>query len=482
MSDHVNLRQLARTGPIHFVGISGAGVSALAELVLHVGGRVTGCDLKPGDVADSLRRKGAEIVQGHDASHVADAVAVVTTAAVPQDHPELVAARERGIPVLKRAAALGALVNRGTVVGIAGTHGKTTTTAMTTLVLESGGLDPTGFVGGRMAGWGGGLRPGSEELYVVEADEYDRSFLTLQPDVAVVTTLEADHLDIFGSLEAVEQAFAEFLRPVPADGLIALCQDDAGAARLADSLDEGRVLRYGTDERAQLRAVDLAVSGASMRFEVRRDQEPLGEITLKVPGVHNVNNALAAIAAGMHLGVSFEDARRALAGYRAVARRFEVLGEAGGVVVVDDYAHHPTEVRATLRAARDAYSTRRLIAVFQPHLFTRTRDFHEQFGRVLAAADEVWISDVYPAREQPIEGVTGELVVDAARTAGADVRYEPELDALTVALRPTLRQGDLVVTLGAGDVDTVARALYEGLSRAEPAPTGGSGREARERR
>lgn len=475
MSD-VDLIALAQKGPIHFVGISGAGVSALAELVLHVGGRVTGCDLRPGDVAEALRSKGAEIVQGHDPSHVADAVAVVATAAVPQQHPELVAARERGIPVLKRAAALGALVNKGTVVGVAGTHGKTTTTAMTTLVLEAGGLNPTGFVGGRVAGWGGGLRPGSDELFVVEADEYDRSFLTLQADVAIVTTLEADHLDIFGSLEAVEQAFRDFLEPVPKNGLIALCQDDEGAARLADSLDRPGVLRYGTSEQAGLRAVDLAVSGASMRFEVRRDGESLGEIALKAPGVHNVNNALAAIAAGLHLGVSFDDARRALAAYRPVARRFQVLGEAGGVMVVDDYAHHPTEVRATLEAARDAYSSRRIVAVFQPHLFTRTRDFHEQFGAALDRADEVWISDVYPAREEPIEGVTGRLVADAAREAGASVHYHETLDELRDALLPTLKQGDLVLTMGAGDVDRIAREVYRELSESDATPTGNSAR------
>jgi len=474
MSD-IDLLELSRRGPVHFVGVSGAGVSALAELVLHNGGAVTGCDLKPGEVGDTLRARGASIHDGHDPSHVQDAVAVVTTAAVPADHPELVAARERGIPVLKRAAALGAIVNSGTVVGIAGTHGKTTTTAMTTLVLEAGGLDPTGFVGGRVAAWGGNLRPGSSDIYVVEADEYDRSFHQLRADAAVVTTLEADHLDIFGSLEEVERAFEKFLEPIPETGLIAVCGDDAGAAALGDRVNHPGVRRYGTGATCQLRATDVAVSGSSMRFEVGEGDRSLGHVTLQVPGLHNLRNSLAAIAVGLHFNVPFDDIRRALAGYRAVARRFQVLGEAGGVVVVDDYAHHPTEVRATLQAARDAYTRRRLVAVFQPHLYTRTRDFHREFGQALGAADVVWVSDVYPAREKPIEGVTGELVANAAREAGADVRYHASLDELRDALRHDVASGDLLLTMGAGDVNRIGAELFRELSAADGAPTGAAG-------
>jgi UDP-N-acetylmuramate--alanine ligase len=447
--------------------------------VLRGGGRVSGCDLKPGEIGENLRKKGADIVAGHDVAHVADVSAVITTAAVPADHPELVAARARGIPVLKRAAALGAIVNQGRVVAIAGTHGKTSTTAMTTMVLEAGGLEPTGFVGGRVTAWGGGLRLGGSDVYVVEADEYDRSFHALRADVAVVTTLEPDHMEVFGTLEAVVQAFETFLEPVPAHGLIALCADDAGALALSRKARRAHVLLYGLSEQSDLRAHDVIQSGSSMRFEVTLRGESLGPIALQMPGLHNVRNALAALAVGLHLGVDVDDARRSLAGFRTVARRFSVLGEAGGVIVVDDYAHHPTEVRATLEAARSAYEGRRVIAVFQPHLYTRTRDFHQDFGAALASADEVWLTDVFPARERPIEGVSGELIAKAARAAGARVHYHADLDSLEAALQPELRRGDVAITMGAGDVDRVARALWEWLSDrgdaiATGAPAGGA--------
>jgi UDP-N-acetylmuramate--alanine ligase len=460
----LDLRALARMGPVHFMGISGAGMSALAELVLRAGGRATGCDLKPGAVGAALEALGAVIHRGHDASHVEEAVAVVTTAAVPQDHPELAAARARGIPVLKRAQALGALVNRGTVVGIAGTHGKTTTTAMTTAILEAAGLEPTGFVGGRVPGWGGGLRPGSDSLFVVEADEYDRSFLTLLPTVAVVTTVEADHLDIYGSLESVEEAFRAFVAPVPANGLVVACVDDAGAKRVLEAVAPARRLGYGLGEAAELRAVEIEARGRGMRFVAEDRGEVLGEFLLGVPGVHNVRNALAALAAARHLGVGVDAAQRALAAFRGVARRFQEVGEAGGVAFIDDYAHHPTEVEATLATARAAYPERRVVAVFQPHLYTRTRDFAGEFGRALAAADAVWVADVYPAREAPIPGVTGELVAAAARDGGArEVHYHSDAAELADALAAALRSGDLCITMGAGNIDETGRAVLARL-------------------
>lgn len=460
-----DLIALARTGPVHFVGISGAGVSALAELVLRAGGRATGCDLRPGAVGEALHALGAEVYQGHDPSHVLEAVAVVTTAAVPPDHPELLAAEERGIPVLKRAQALGALVNRGTVVAIAGTHGKTTTTAMTTAILEEAGFDPTAFVGGRVPGWGSGLRAGSDRLFVVEADEYDRSFHTLRPTVAVVTTVEADHLDIYGSIEAVEEAFRRFLAPVPDHGLIACCVDDPGARRLLREAGGARGLSYGLAPDAALRAVGVEVRGRGSRFLLQETGEVLGEILLSVPGLHNIRNALGAFAAARHVGAELEAARRALAAFRGVARRFQELGTAGGVVVVDDYAHHPTEIDATLSAARSAYPGRRLVAVFQPHLYTRTRDFADEFGRALAAADVVWVTDVFPAREAPIPGVSGEMVADAVRATGAaEVHYAPELTALPNALAAALRSGDVCLTMGAGNIDETGRAVLGHLT------------------
>ncbi len=460
----LDLRALAQTGAVHFVGISGAGMSALAELVLRAGGRVTGCDLRPGVVGGTLEGLGATIWQGHDPSHIAEAVAVVTTAAVPPDHPELAAARERGLPVLKRAQALGALVNRGSVVAIAGTHGKTTTTAMTTAILAEAGLDPTGFVGGHVPGWVGGLRPGSDELFVVEADEYDRSFLTLRPRVAVVTTVDADHLDIYGSLAGIEAAFREFVAPVPADGLIVACVDDAGSRRLLAESAGPRGLGYGLSAEAALRAVGVEARGRGTRFVVEESGRPVAEFEIGVPGLHNVRNALAAIAAARHVGADLDAAVRALGGFHGVARRFEEVGEAAGVLVVDDYAHHPTEIAATVVAARAAYPERRLVVAFQPHLYTRTRDFASQFGGALQGADQVWVTEIYPAREAPIAGVTAELVVAAARGAGApDVRYVPGLEALAAGVADALRGGDLFITLGAGNIDQVGRAVLARL-------------------
>lgn len=465
MSAALDLRSLARTGPVHFMGISGAGMSALAEVVLRAGGRVTGCDLKPGAVGDALRRLGAAIVEGHDPTHVTDAVALVTTSAVPQDHPELVEARQRGIPVLKRAEALGALVNRGEVLAVAGTHGKTTTTAMAAAILEEAGLDPTAFVGGRVPAWGGGLRPGSDRLFVVEADEYDRSFLRLRPRVAVVTTVEADHLDIYGTYEGVQRAFEEFVAQVPEDGLVVACVDDPGARRILETVGAPTVA-YGFGAEAELRAVEVRAAGTGSRVVVEWNGSPLGELTVAVPGEHNVRNALGAFAAARHFGAGLEAAKRALSAFRGVERRFQVLGEASGVVIVDDYAHHPSEIDATLAAARRVYPERRLVAVFQPHLYTRTRDFAGDFGRSLAAADVVWVTDVYPAREAPIPGVNGGLVADAVRDAGArEVHYHPRVETIPEALGEFLRPGDVCVLLGAGSITEAAHGLHGRLAR-----------------
>jgi UDP-N-acetylmuramate--alanine ligase len=464
---NVDLLELARTGPVHFVGIAGAGMSALAELLLRAGGRVSGSDLEPGTAGDALRALGAIVHEGHNGAYVQDAVAVVVTSAVPSTNPELEAARARGIPVLKRAQALGALVNRGTVIAIAGTHGKTTTTAMTTAILTEARLDPTAFVGGRVGGWGGGLRAGGHTLFVVEADEYDRSFLTLEPDVAVVTSIEADHLDVYGTASEVEAAFLEFVAAVPDDGLVAACVDDSGAERLVAAQPPGVALSYGTAASAALRALDVAPHGRGSRFGVTLRGARLGEITLAAPGMHNVRNALGALAAALHVGADFDTAARALAGFSGVARRFEVIGAVHDIVFVDDYAHHPTEVAATIAATRTVYPARRLVAVFQPHLYSRTRDFADAFGAALAAADVAWVTDVYAAREQPIEGVSGALVTAAALNAGAsEVHYAATLDELGVRLPQALRAGDVCVAMGAGSIDRAVRAVHARLQEA----------------
>lgn len=462
----IDLVELARSGAVHFVGIGGAGMAPLAEMLLLAGGRVTGCQDQLNASARLLEARGATLVQGHDPSHVQECVAVVMTAAVPDDHPEIAAARARGIPVLKRAKALGAIVNHGTVVGIAGTHGKTTTTTLTTTVLTAAGLDPTAFVGARVPAWGGNLRRGKDEVYVVEADEYDRSFHQLLPNIAVVTTLEADHLDIYGSLEAVEEAFLIFAESVPDDGMIACCADDHGAARLANVLRGGpeRVMTYGLNAGSMLRAEEVDLAGGGARFTVRERGKVLGTASLRAPGVHNIRNALAAVAVARRLGADWGTIERGLADYSGVDRRFETVGEAGGVLFVDDYAHHPTELEATLKAARAAHPDRRLVAVFQPHLYSRTQDFAREFGGTLSLADVAFLTDVYAAREKPIAGVTGEMIAIPARQAGADLRYVPERAEIVEAVAAELRPGDLCLTMGAGNLDEASRELLALLS------------------
>jgi UDP-N-acetylmuramate--alanine ligase len=461
----VDLRALARRGPVHFMGIAGAGMSALAELIARDGGAVTGCDLRPGPAAATLERYSARVETGHDPAHVADAVALVMTSAIPSTHPEVVAARGRGIPVLKRAQALGTLVNRGTVLAVAGTHGKTTTTAAATAILDAAQLDPTGIVGGRMAAWGGGLRAGRSAIFVVEADEYDRSFLTLRPSAAVVTSVEADHLDIYGDLSGIEAAFVEFLGQVRDDGMIAICVDEDGARGIAQRIaGDRRVLTYGTSDDAVLRAIDVRQDGRSMRFKVVEADALLGELLLGAPGLHNVRNALAALALARFAGAPFAAARAALPDFTGVSRRFQVLGSPRGITVVDDYAHHPTEIRATIAAARGAYPAQRIVAAFQPHLYSRTRDLADEFGRALAGADIIWVTDVYAAREAPIEGVTGELIVRKAEAAGArDIRYATTLEELARRLRGALEPGDVLLAMGAGDIDAMARDVFHSL-------------------
>lgn len=460
----LDLLELCRRGPVHFMGIGGAGMTPLAELLLGAGGRVTGCDSHASPGTQRLGEAGARVVYGHDPAHIDGCTALVVTAAVPPGHPEIQAAHALGIPVLKRAEALGGIVNRGLVVGIAGTHGKTTTTALSTAVLAAGELNPTGFVGARVSSWGGNLRRGGDELYVVEADEYDRSFLTLRPRIAVVTTLEADHLDIYGSLQAIEDAFAQFLSPVPRDGAVIGCADDSGTGRLLARLPAGPALiSYGTGAGAMLRGEDVRTENGETRFEVRERGTRLGTARLRVPGLHNVRNALAAVAVGRQLGMEWAQIQQGLASYAGVDRRFEWIGEAGGVVVVDDYAHHPTEISATLQAARAAYPERRVVAVFQPHLYSRSRDFAPEFGRALAASDRAIVTDIYAAREAPIPGITGSLVANAAQHAGADVRYVPDRGEVSAAILEELRPGDLCLTLGAGNLDSAAREVLAAL-------------------
>ena len=461
------------TKSAHFVGIAGAGMRALAELYARRGIKVSGCDAHP-ETAAELAEFGISVESGHSPAHIAGIDELVVTSAMPKDHPELARARELGIPVTRRAEALGKAISGGKVVAIAGTHGKTTTTVLTTSALSAAGLAPTGIAGGRVGAWGGNLRYQSDSLFVVEADEYDRSFLALRPNVAVVTNVEADHLDIYKDLADIEETFAKFARPAE---FIVLCADDAGANRILGPAT-AEIIRYGVQSPdARLRATDvrLAPSGAGAgegsfgtAFAVTYDDKPLGEVQLSVPGTHNVLNALAAIASGIALGVTLDQMRPGLAAFTGVSRRFERIADIAGVTIIDDYAHHPTEISATLQAARSSFPGRRLVAAFQPHLFSRTRDFAREFAESLCAADAIYLADIYPAREQPIDGVTSDLIAQHLRKSGRSPDWAGAQKSLASELRPSLRPGDVVLTIGAGDITLTAAELRDLLDRDKP--------------
>jgi len=442
--------------PVHFVGIAGAGMSALAELFVRRGYRVTGCDTNLSS-ADDLRRLSIELFEGHDPQHVVGAGEVIVTSAMRRDHPELQRAAELGIPITRRAEALGRAVSGGELVAIAGTHGKTTTTVMTTEALGSAGLEPTGIAGGRVGAWNGNLSPGSDKLFVVEADEYDRSFHALAPTIAVVTNVEEDHLDIYpGGIDEIRDAFAIFAR---AAKVIVLCGDDVGASTLPVP-SSAEIIRYGTESRdARLIASDIRSQHGGSVFQVSYDEKLLGELNLKVPGVHNVRNALAAVASGLALGATLDGMRGGLEAFTGVERRFQLLGEVAGVTIVDDYAHHPTEIVATLEAARAAPPETTIIAAFQPHLYTRTRDFHVEFAAALSAANAVYLCDLYPAREKPIAGVSAAMIADAMRRMGRPPVWEGPRTELASALARDVHDGDVVLTLGAGDITRTGAEL-----------------------
>lgn len=465
----VRSRDRFATESLHFMGIGGAGMCALAEAVARRGGRVSGCDLAPGESVRPLERLGVRVYPEHGTAHLENAGALVVSSAIPADHPEIAAAARAGIPVWKRAEALGAWVSAGRVVAVSGTHGKTTTTAMITEILARAGRDPTGFAGGWVPEWEGHLRPGGDELFVVEADEYDRSFHHLRPSLAVVTNVDADHLDTYGDMAGVREGFLGFLAGVARDGRVLVCADDPGAASLIPRL--GSPPRtFGFSPGSQLRGRHLSHGVAGSRLRVVEDGRRRGVLEIGIAGRHNARNALAAVAAARSLGVGWPAIRASLRDFSGVVRRFQRLGTVAGVTVVDDYAHHPREVGAAIAAARTSFPERRLVSVFQPHLFTRTRDFAGAFASALAGSDAVWITEIYAARESPIPGIDGEFVARAVEQACAEaperppeVRFHREVDSLSTALAEALRPGDLCLTLGAGSIGEVGPALVEKL-------------------
>ena len=443
---------------LHFVGIGGAGMSGIAEVLVNLGYPVSGSDLATGPATRRLRKLGATVYRGHRASHVHDADVVVVSTAVPPDNPEVVEARRRKIPVIPRAEMLAELMRMKYGVAVAGSHGKTTTTAMAATVLASGGLDPTVVIGGRIGTLKSGAKLGKGEMMVAEADESDGSFLKMKPTIAVVTNIDREHLDHYADLLEIQDAFVQFLSRVPFYGAVVACVDDPNVRAVLPRVDR-RVIAYGLSSDAEISAADVAMSGFGSSFVALRRGARLGAVRLQVPGRHSVYNALAAIAVGLELDVSFASAARALSRFQGVDRRFQLLGRAFGAMVVDDYGLHPTEIAATLAAAREGFGVR-TIAVFQPHRFTRTRALLEEFGRAFFLADRVIVTEIYGAGEAPIPGVDGASVADAlVRHGHPSVTFEPVLSKIPELLRGILLEGDLVLTLGAGNVWKVGDEL-----------------------
>ena len=455
---------------VHMVGIGGIGMSSIAEVLLRRGYRVTGSDLSLSETTERLEEQGATIYEGHAAEQIGDAHVVVYSSAVdPDTNPETVRAADRHIPLIGRPEMLGELMRMKFGVGIAGAHGKTTTTSMAGVVVGAGGFDPTVIVGGKVSAFGSNAVSGEGDIIVIEADEYDRTFLRLTPSVAVITNIDLDHLDCYATLDELKDAFVAYAGSVPFFGAVIVCTDDPNVRSILSRIDR-RIVTYGTNRQAQIRAENIRQDGSMMTFDVYEGSQCLGEARVAAPGRHIVLNALATVAVGLELDMTFEAIRKGLASWTGVQRRMHEIGEADGVLVVDDYAHHPTEVRATLQAASGCWPDRRIVAVFQPHLYSRTAQFAEEFGQSLIDADVLFVMDVYGAREAPMDGVTGEIVAERAEACGhRDVTYIRNFDEVPARVVDRLRNGDVLLTLGAGDIWRSNRAMLDLLRKREEA-------------
>jgi len=446
---------------VHFVGIGGIGMSGIAEVLVNLGFRVSGSDLKNSSVTDRLQQMGVEIFEGHMAENVGQPHVVVRSTAVRDDNPEIVEAHRRSIPVIPRAEMLAELMRlKPHTVAVAGSHGKTTTTSMVATVLGHAGLDPTMVVGGVVGAFGSNAHLGTSDLMVVEADESDRSFLMLTPTIAVVTNIDREHMDYYHDMDDVRACFAKFVNSVPFYGSSVLCLDDPNVQAIIPLLERRR-MTYGLSAQADVSAHGIRYdNNFGSTFSVWRGSDVIGDLTLHVPGMHNVYNALAAIAVGFELEVSFDKICEGLNSFAGAGRRFQAKGEVNGVLVVDDYGHHPTEVRATLAAAKLGSGGRRIVVLFQPHRYTRTHDLMQEFARSFNNADVLFITDIYAASEDPIEGVTSEALTSAIKRFGhKEVSYIGGLENAATLLRDYVQPGDLVVTLGAGTVNRVSDQL-----------------------
>jgi UDP-N-acetylmuramate--alanine ligase len=453
----------SRPAKIHFVGVGGIGMSGIAEVLLNLGYAVSGSDLKESETTRRLATLGGQMEKGHAAENVRDVDVVVISSAVRRDNPEVVEARRKKIPVIPRAEMLAELMRLKYGVAIAGSHGKTTTTSMAAHLLAHAGLDPTAVVGGKVNGFGSNAKLGKGDYMVVEADESDGSFLRIPPAIAIVTNVDPEHLDHWKTAEALRRGFVDFVNRVPFYGLAILCIDHPGVQALLPDVEK-RYVTYGESHQADYRAADIELSGHAVRFDAWRRQDPLGRFEVAMVGRHNALNALSVIALGDEMGIPTDVTRKGLSTFQGVQRRFTVRGEAGGVTVVDDYGHHPAEVKATLQGAREAFK-RRVVCVFQPHRYTRTRDLMADFACAFNDADVLLLTDIYAAGEDPIPGASAANLADAIRAFGhRDVTLVPRAELARTA-RERVHAGDLVLTLGAGDVTQVGPELLALLEK-----------------
>jgi len=447
---------------VHFVGIGGVGMSGIAEVLINLGYEVSGSDLRTTPTTKHLAELGATVQQGHRPENVEGCHVVVTSTAVRKENPEVSAAHERGIPVIPRAEMLAELMRMKHGLAVAGSHGKTTATSMLAHCLAAGNLDPTVVVGGRLNSLGTNAKLGDGDYLVAEADESDGSFLKLSPTIALVTNIDPEHLDHYGTFEALRQAFLDFINKVPFYGAAVICLDHPVIQQIIPGIHK-RYITYGLSSQAEVHAVDLKFNGLTSSFTVLHQDRWLGKIELQMPGRHNVLNALGAVAASLEVDIPFKTVRRALNEFDGVSRRFTVRGSAGGVTVIDDYGHHPVEIRATLQAAREGFG-RRIISVFQPHRFSRVQLLQDEFMSAFNDTDVLVVAEIYAAGESPIEGVTAEALYRGLREHGhKHVRYLPDRDDIVQFLGETVKQGDIVITLGAGDINGVADRLLEQL-------------------
>ncbi len=458
---------MSRIKNIHMMGIGGCGVGAIAKILLEMGYKVSGSDVKESANTIRLKEMGAHIFFQHAPSNVREADIVVYSSAINKDNPELAEAHAKQIKCITRAEMLSWILSQSKVpIAIAGTHGKTTTTSMTSLVFDKCGCKPTFLIGGETNDVGGNARLGSGKYAIAEADESDSSFLFLKPKVSVITNIEADHLDHYSGIEKIIETFIEFANLLPKDGKLVICSDNENNNLILKKIDtHAKIITYGFGEQAEIRAKNMSFGESSVKFEVLRDGKSLGEVKLNVPGHHNVENSLATIAVGLGEGLDFMSINTSLRCFTGVRRRFQLIGKVSGVLIYDDYGHHPTEILATLKAARQSWaSVKRIICVFQPHRYSRTMHLKEEFGKAFPSADLVITTDIYAAGEAPIAGISGETIFDEVKkNKGDNVLYIPKKQDISNYLIENAREGDLVITMGAGDINVIGKELYSRL-------------------